>query len=348
MFRFVCLLLFFSVSSGFAQEYTIIALPHTENKISEVHPFNGQVLREWVLPTEGDPWFGESHEAVISPDSRVAYVTFPYSKMVLVFDLKTFEPIEELHTEYFSRSPQVRSFARGIRKEVTSGDPHGIALSAEGRKLYITVAYANVPGLVVYDTVEKTFKKINTVVAGNHVGVHPDNGKVYFPTRDRHVIVIDGETDEIIKVLRLPAGSRPTGVSFGGPNAEAWVNGDGDGSITIIDTRTDEIIKTMQPRSSGAGRTATSPDGRWAASTHGLDVSIINTATQEIIATRRLTTNDAEHGFPLFSPDSTVLHVMNELSDDIVSFDIRTLEETGERTYVGDTVFGGGVRILND
>ncbi len=347
MVRLLFIQFVFFTSSAFAQNYTIIALPHTENKISEVHPFNGQVLREYVLPTEGDPWFGESHEGVISPDSKIAYVTFPYSMMVMVFDLDTFEPIEELHTEFFERPPQVRNFARGVRKEVTSADPHGIALSPDGRKLYITAGYAEVPGLVVYDTVEKTFKKIDTVIAGNHVAVHQQNSKVYFPTRDRHVIVIDGETDEIIKVIQLPAGSRPTGVSFGGPNGEVWVNGDGDGSITVIDTHTDEVIKTMMPRSSGGGRTATSPDGRWAASTHGLDVSIIDTTTQEIIAARRLTTNDSEHGFPLFSPDSNVLHVMNEMSDDIVSFDMRTLEETGIRTYVGDTVFGGGIRILD-
>lgn len=347
MIKINCVLLLFVVSSALAQDYTIIALPHTENKISEVHPFNGQVLREYVLPIEGDPWFGESHEGVVTSDGKLAYVTFPYSKLVVVLDLETFEPVEELRTEYFSRSPQVRNFARGVSREVSSADPHGIALSQDERKLYITASYADVPGLVVYDIVEKTFKKINTVIAGNHVGVHPTNNKVYFPTRDRHVIVIDGESDEIIKVIRLHAGSRPTGVSFGGPNGEAWVNGDGDGSITVIDTRTDEIIKTIQPRSAGAGRTATSPNGVWAASTHGVDVSIIDTESQEIIATRRLTSGEREHGFPVFSPDSNVLHVMNEISDDIVSFDMRTLEETGVRTYVGDTVFGGGIRILD-
>ena len=101
-----------------------------------------------------------------------------------------------------------------------------MALNNDGSKLYITVEYAEVPGIVVYDVEAGTVKKIDTVIAGNYLWVHPRTDKLYFPTRDDRVIVIDTKTDRILNV-RLHEGSRPNGVDFGGPNDEVWVNGDG-------------------------------------------------------------------------------------------------------------------------
>lgn len=87
--------------------------------------------------------------------------------------------------------------------------------------------------------------------------VHPRTDKLYFPTRDDRVVVIDTKTDRITKVIPLDAGSRPNGVDFGGPNDEVWVNGDGDGSITVIDATTDEVMVTfdMTTMSQVGGRT---------------------------------------------------------------------------------------------
>ena len=242
--------------------------------------------------------------------------------------------------------PQVRGFARIGRRESTSSDPHGVALNNDGNKLYITVEYAEVPGIVVYDVEAGTVKKIDTVIAGNYLWVHPRTDKLYFPTRDDRVIVIDTKTDRILNVIRLHEGSRPNGVDFGGPNDEVWVNGDGDGSVTVIDSTTDEVIAVIQPRVKGGGRVAVSPDGRFAAATQGPEVSIINTRTKEIVASLRISPNESGHGFPLFSPDSNTLHVMNELSGDMVTFDMRTMRQVGTRTPIGGAAFGGGIRVL--
>lgn len=222
-----------------------------------------------------------------------------------------------------------------------------MALNSDGSKLYITVQYAEVPGVVVYDVETKAVKKIDTVIAGNHLGVHPRNDKLYFPTRDDRVVVIDTKTDRILRIIRLHAGSRPNGVDFGGPNDEVWVNGDGDGSVTVIDPATDEVITVIQPRISGRGRVAVSPDGRLAAAAQGPEVSIIDTRTKEILASLRISPDDTGHGFPLFSPDSNTLHVMNESTDDMVTFDMRTMMQVGGRTPIGGAVFGGGIRVLD-
>ena len=328
-----------------AQEYTVIAVSHIDNKVSEVHPVTGEILKEFFVPGE---WYGETHEGVISPDQRTAYISIPYAKQVVILDLESFTETGVIESEHFSRPLEVRGFARIGERESTSSDPHGLALTGDGRKLYITVQYAEVPGIVVYDTETGEIGKINTVSAGNHLAIHPSNGKLYFPTRDFRVVVIDTETDEIVRVIQLHQGSRPTGIAFGGPNGEAWVNGDGDGSITAIDTRIDEIIEVIEPRVPGAGRTAVSPDGRLAAATQGPEVTIIDTRTREVLANLRISPegDDTGHGFPVYSPDSRTLHVMNESSDDMVNFDMVTMTRTGPRIPIGATVFGGGIRLL--
>lgn len=338
------LLTMLSVDPVQAQDYTVIAISHTDNKVSEVQPRTGEILREFVV--EGE-WFGETHEAAISPDSRTLYVSVPYAKQVIILDLETFAQVGTIESEYFSRPRQVRAFARIGRRESTSSDPHGLALSRDGRKLYITVEFAEVPGVVVYDTATRSIKKIDTVIAGNFLGVHPRNGKLYFPTRDDRVVVIDTSTDRIVNVVRLPAGTRPNGVDFGGPNDEVWVNGDGDGSVTVIDSRTDEVLAVLHPRVSGPGRVAASRDGRYVAATQGNEVSIIDTRTREISASLRISPEETGHGFPVFSPDGRTLHVMNELTNDMVTFDMGTLRQVGPRVHVGGAVFGGGIRELS-
>ena len=135
-------------------------------------------------------------------------------------------------------------------------------------------------------------------------------------------------------------------MDFGGPVDEVWVNGDGDGSVTVIDPTTDEVIDVIRPRVSGAGRTGVSPDGRFVAAAQGPEVSVIDTRTKEILASLRISPDETGHGFPVFSPDSNTLHVMNEYSDDMVSFDMGTMRQIGTRTPIGGAVFGGGVRVL--
>jgi DNA-binding beta-propeller fold protein YncE len=344
MWRTGCLLVFLAAAPVAAQDYTVLALSHLDNKVSEVHPVTGKILRELVVPGE---WFGETHEGAVSPDGRTMYVSVPYAKQVIALDLETFEQKAKIESEYFSRPLEVRTFARIGRRESTSADPHGVALNRDGSKLYITVEFAEVPGVVVYDVkAGRVIRKIDTVIAGNYLWVHPKNDKLYFPTRNDRVIVIDTKTDRILRIIPTHAGSRPNGVDFGGPNDEVWVNGDGDGSVTVIDPRTDTVIKVIQPRVKGQGRVAVSPDGRLAAAAQGREVSVIDTRTKAIVASLPISPDETGHGFPLFSPDSRTLHVMNENSNDMVTFDMNTMKQVGGRVSIGGAVFGGGIRVL--
>jgi DNA-binding beta-propeller fold protein YncE len=342
--RLVLLLALMSVPAA-AQDYTVLAISHLDNKVTEHNPITGETLRQFViLPGQ---WEGELHEGAVTADGKTMYVSAPYSKQVIVLDLDTFEQKGSIRSEYFSRPPEVRGFARIGNRESTSSDPHGVALNKDETKLYITLEFAQVPGIAVYDVrAGKVTKKIDTVIAGNYAWVHPKTDKLYFPTRNDRVVVIDTKMDRVAAVVPMQAGSRPNGVAFGGPSGEVWINGDGDGSVTVIDANTDKVIKVIATRVKGAGRVAVSPDGRLAAATQGKDTTVIDTRTKEILATLQHSPDESGHGFPVFSPDGNTLHVMNEFSNDMVAFDMRTMKEIGTRVPVGGAAFGGGIRVV--
>ena len=64
MLRAAVLLMLVSAGSVSAQGYTVIAVSHTDNKVSEVHPVTGEILQEFVVPGE---WYGETHEGRDQP-----------------------------------------------------------------------------------------------------------------------------------------------------------------------------------------------------------------------------------------------------------------------------------------
>ena len=104
-------------------------------------------------------------------------------------------------------------------------NPYCVRASTRSRliapKLYITLEFAQVPGIAVYDVkAGRVTKKIDTVIAGNYAWVHPKTDKLYFPTRSDRVVVIDTKADRVVAVIPTLPGSRPNGVAFGGPNGE--------------------------------------------------------------------------------------------------------------------------------
>jgi YVTN family beta-propeller protein len=308
-----------------AQDYTIVALSHTSNGIHDIDPASGKILQEYRVP--GD-WFGEPHEGAITADGKVVYASMPYKKQVIALDGATFKPIRIIESDYFSRPLETRSFARIGPRETTSADPHGLALNNDGSKLYITLEFAEVPGIAVYDVkAQKVTKKIDTVVGGNYLQTQPGTDKLYFPTRDDRVLVIDTKTDKIIRSIRVQGS--PNGVDFA-PNGEVWVNANRDGSVSVIDSATDRVVKVIQTKGKGATFAATG------------DAHIIDAASHEVVAVLRTSTGG--QGFPLFSPDSNTLFMMNEGPGELSVYDMKSMREIPRRTPIGGASFGGGLR----
>jgi YVTN family beta-propeller protein len=337
----ICALTMLSAAPAFAQNYRIVAMSHTSNGIHDIDPATGKIVQEYLVPTE---WFGEPHEGAISPDGKTIYASIPYNKQVLVLDGDTFKVKGKVESPLFSRPLEKRNFARIGERETTSADPHGLALNNAATKLYITLEFAEVPGIGVYHVATGRVTKIDTVSGGNYLQVQPRTDKLYFPTRDDKVFVIDTKTDTIIRTIAVQGS--PNGVAFA-PNGEVWVNGNRDGSVSVIDSSRDTVVSVVQTDGKGSGRVAVSPDGKLVAATHSQtgDVHIIDAATRKVIT--KMITSTGGQGFPLFSPDSKTLFIMNEGAGDLSVYDMTTMKALPRRTPIGGASFGGGLRMLS-
>ena len=320
-----------------AQDYTIIALSHSNHTVYEVNPVDGHPLHEFVAPDQ-------PHEAAITSDGATIFASIPMAAFVEILDAKTFKEKGRIETEYFKRSPLPARPSRNggpPGPPITSASPHGMSLNNDNTKLYIGTENADIPGVIVYDVkAGKVLKKIDVVLQGGHyLAIQPGTDKLYYPHRtDNRVVVIDTKTDRIVKIIPVQGG--PVGVAFA-PNGEVWFHEDGDGSVTVADSKTDAVTKVIQTGGKGAGRMAVSPDGRYAASTHSesQDVAIIDGASKEVLSTVKIGKGP---GFPMFSPDSTKLFVLESGMGDMVVIDAKTMSVAG-RYKLGTDPFGGGI-----
>ena len=321
-FVIVCAVLLPAVAA--AQPHTLVALSHSDHTAYEIDPATGQVVHKFTAQNQ-------PHEGVASPDGRTYYLAVPNGPHVVVLDGTTFAQKAIVESPFFKST-----------KNKGSASPHGIAITDDGRKVYVGLENADIPGIVVIDTATNAvLKKIDVVLQGGHfLAIQPGTGKLYYPMREDHrVLVIDTRTDAITKVIPIPGG--PVGVGFA-PNGEVWIHNDGDGTVHVIDSAKDEVVKTLQGLGKGAGRMAVSADGRWAASTHGgtQDVALIDARTKEVAATIPLGRGP---GFPVFSPDGAKLYVMNSGAGDVAVIDTATRAVVA-RHKVGVNPFGGSLR----
>jgi DNA-binding beta-propeller fold protein YncE len=348
----------------FAQNHTIIALGHEDHSVNEIDTTTGNIIHKFTA-------VDQPHEAAVSPDGKTIYAAVPSAAHVVILDAATFKEIGKIETPFFhGRTPQPAA-ARGQRGGQRGGgegtpaaargnalpgvnvpdsaSPHGMGMTTDGSKLFISLENADVPGVVVFDARSgQVLKKIDVVLRGGHyLQVQPNTDKIYYPFRtDNRVMVIDGKTDAIKKIIDVPGG--PVGVDFA-PNGEVWIHGDGnngvEGQVAVIDSKTDSVIKTIQTNGKGAGRMAVSRDGKWAASTHqtSKDVAIIDAVKKEVVASVDV---GGGPGFPIFSPDTKKLYVMVYNTNDIAVIDLSSMKVVN-RWKAGEGTFGGVLRYPN-
>lgn len=320
-----------------ASTHTIVVLSHNDFTAYELDPETGKVLKSYKAPNQ-------PHEGVTTPDGRLVFLAVPNGPIVSILEGESFKEVGRIDTPMFTRTPRRSPNAAPNTPPNTSASPHGVALNNDATKLYVGLENADVPGLVVYDVkARKVLKKIDLLLEGGHfLAIQPGTDKLYYPHRnDDRVVVLDTKTDRVTKIIPVKGG--PVGVAFR-PNGEVWLHEDGDGSVTVVDSKTDDVVATIATGGKGAGRIAVSPDGRFAASTHSGtgDVALIDTSTRAVVASVPLGKGP---GFPLFSPDSTRLYVMNSGEGDVAVIDVAA-KQVIARHKVGVNPFGGAIRSL--
>ena len=203
-------------------------------------------------------------------------------------------------------------------------DPEQVAISADGRKLF--VANEDVGEASAIDPDDGHV--LGTVKVGGEpegVNLRPDGRVVYVTSEeDSTVTAIDVET--LKPVATIPVGPRPRSTAFLPDSSRAYVPAENAGSITVIDAQKHVVLQTIKLPGDKMVRpmgTTVSADGQFLFATtgRGKHVVIVDTKTNQQIAA--IEAGERPWGVAV-SPDGKTLFTANGPSKDVSIIDVAT------------------------
>jgi YVTN family beta-propeller protein len=242
---------------------------------------------------------------------------------VTVIDLKTLNTVDDIHL---------------------ADKVHGLAIQADGRRLFATIESDNT--LRVVDTAtSKIIATVKLTGRPNQCAVTPDGRYVAVPIRDKNAVdIVDVEQQKVVKTLPV---SKPHNAFNAGSNRYLFVSAMGADQINVIDLTT--LTYSAKVRVGGIPRPyVVTPDGTtmYVAVTdlHGfVKVDVASGKLERIAMPAKNHTpkqrpfepsNTLTHGLAL-SPDGTELWVTSLLDDSLYIYDVKANQITG-RVEVGD------------
>lgn len=173
------------------------------------------------------PGPGEPHEVIVSPDGRFAYLgdAQGYKNTLAVVDLDKHAIVDQLDIK-----PHMR--------------PHGMALTHDGKKLYVTSAPTR--AVVEFDVAPlrmgRAFKFF--VDAVDNLRLSPDESTLFASSSyDGNIVVIDLKKGEYERAII--SGDSPEGLGISPDGTELWVANRVSQTVAVIDVaqrrRTQEI-----------------------------------------------------------------------------------------------------------
>ncbi len=240
-----------------AQE-RLVVLDRTRSHVLLVDPGTRQVLAR--IPTGGGP-----QELVVSPDGRVAYITVHRvtddspgrPAGVAVLDLESHEVVDTFRAGTASGPAGIGRSDLGSRIWVTAGEQgeileldardgamlmrwktggarsHTLAVTPDGRKLYVTAARSD--SVAVIDRLTVAAGRIPTGASPEGLDLAPDGQELWVANRDGHSLtVIDTRRDAVLATVGS-GGLEPLRPRFRPDGAEVWVVNRGSASVSVIE-----------------------------------------------------------------------------------------------------------------
>jgi YVTN family beta-propeller protein len=305
------LLLALGVPSPARAEFLIV-LNKSDHDAALVDPGSLEIVAK--LPTGTGP-----HEVAVSPDGRLAFVA-NYGAFGL------FRPGEPPRNEPGNTLTVIDLTRRAVVDTFDLGSytrPHGIVVSRDGRRLWVTcegarsVLELEVPsGKIVHAW--STDQEISHMVVAT-----PDERKLFVANiRSGSVTVIERASGQ---VRSIPTGEGAEGIEIAPDGREVWVANRGANTISVLDAASDSIVATLDSGGEFPIRARFTPDGRevWVSTAKSNRVSVFDAARRERVGA--VDVGAMPVGIQM-SPDGARAFVANTNDDQVTVIDVARRE----------------------
>jgi YVTN family beta-propeller protein len=223
------------------------------------------------------------------------------------------------------------------RKISAGSDPEQFAVSADGKKLYVSNEDVGTASVVNIAN-GKVEHIIPVKKEPEGVSLAPD-GKVLYVTCETggEIFVID--TSQNKTIAQFTVGGRPRTVAFLPDSSRAFIPSESAGELHYVDARNHKLLKTVKlPAGSRPMGTAVSADGKklYLSTGRGGTVLVVDTETVEVSATIKA---GARPWGVALSPDGKWLYVANGPSNDVSVIDVASQKEV-TRVKAGEGPWG--------
>jgi YVTN family beta-propeller protein len=164
-------------------------------------------------------------------------------------------------------------------------EPEGVATTPDGKQFYVTCE-AGGEIFVVDVATYKTVGQFKVNVRPRSVDFLPGTGIGFIPSESfAQLNVIDTVNFKVLKIIDLPAGSRPERVRVAPNGRKVYVSNGRSGTVSVIDSHSYQLLDSIKVGTRPWG-IAISPDGKYLYSANGPsnDVSVVDLATDKEVA----------------------------------------------------------------
>jgi len=295
-----------------AADNLLIVLNKSDHNAALVDPVSLEVIAK--LPTGRGP-----HEAIASPDGHYAYVA-NYG----AWTNSGKNPAGEKRWD-----PGHTITVLDLKKRVVKttfdlkeySDPHGVALSQDGTRLWVTAEGAQ--AVVEINTATGVIEKAwQTQQRASHMLVPtPDERKLYVANiGSGSVTVIDRRDDS---VQSIPTGAGTEGIDVTPDGHAVWVTNRQADTVSVLDVATDRVVATFDSGGEFPIRVKFTPDGKqaWVSNASSNNITIFDVATRT--QTHTITVQEAPIGL-LLTPDGRRAFVANTSAHQVTVIDVYT------------------------
>jgi YVTN family beta-propeller protein len=260
-----------TAEAAFAGQLLVVS--RTEQKLAFYDVDSKKLLAS--APTGIDP-----REVAVTPDGRTAFVSDfgDHKNTVSVFDVG-------------SRSARPRI---PIKK---AWGPHGLAVSSDGKTLFVTCEKSRAIVLVDVATGRERRKFSNSMTGSHMLTLSPDDLWLFVVnTVDDNVTIYDAKNGALERHILV--GDHPEGAAVTPDGKELWVTAQGSNAVTIVNLETRKKDGVIPCRGTPS-RVGFTPDGARAVVTCASmgHVFVIDAADRSIV--ERIATGDTPYGLSI-------------------------------------------------